>query len=407
MPVIGNSSKPTSYWWAESNPNQYAEKLTMPEDGDITRLGQWLGGWNGTVRTKLCIWDASGVLLGQSAQFTVANKGAPSSGNVDKYEADLTSPVSLSSGDEFFVGFSHDPSDAHQVSGGSSGSGTHYTRNRGTWPGDLTGYTTVNRRVGSYVADYTPSGGGGGGGGGFPTADTQKAAAASSTTWTATYPTNIVAGDLILFIANVGAGATFSASGFTSLLDAGAGGSGFAHLKMLGKIAAGGESGTFSVTLSTARSGEWIAIRIPAASWYGGTLASGSTSNASDGLNAATATNASGNPDPPSETPAWGDAENIWIAVLAGYRGAAGWSVSSAPSGFGDLTTQFESSGITGLAIADEVLDATAVDPGTFTPSATLDNGVAATIAIRPPASSYANGIYILRSGVWEAVVTV
>jgi hypothetical protein len=405
MPTIGSSSKPTHYWWAfgVSSTNQEAELLTMPEDGTINTLGQWIGGWNTTCRTKLCIWDSSGALLGQSAQFTVADKGDGADGNVDLYTADLTAGVHLSAGDTFFVGFSRNPADKHQVSGGNAGSGPHYDNTKASWPDVLSGATTVARRIGSYVADYTPESGGGGGGGStgaYPTADSKSGTPASSTSWTVTYPSSISAGDLILVAATVSNDTTMSASGFTLLLDVGSGAS-IAHLKVLGKVAAGGESGTFTLTLGTARAGEWQAIHIPAASWYGGALSAGSTINASTGFNAATSSSGSGNADPPSLTPAWGDGDNIWLAMLAVF-GSSGIAISGAPSGFGDLATVYAAAATHGNAIADELLDATSLDPATFTVSPAPGNSVAATIAIRPNAP--ANGIYIYRSGAWTLV---
>lgn len=157
MPTIGTTTKPSNFWWAfANNTNQHSEKLTMPETGRIVSVGQWVGGWNDAPRTRLCIWDSAGVLLAQSAEFNVANEGAAGNGNVSLYvQALLTQPLIIA-GQQFHVGFSRNPADAHQISGGAGGSGPHYERARNPWPGSMDAATSVDRRIGSYVADYQP-----------------------------------------------------------------------------------------------------------------------------------------------------------------------------------------------------------------------------------------------------------
>jgi hypothetical protein len=156
MPTIGFTTKPTHFWFAfgASSTNQQAESLTTFERSRILTLGQWMAGWNSTVRTRLCLWAADGTLLGQSAQFTVADRGAPTDGNVVLYTADLETPVDLANGTTFFAGFARHPSDPHQVSGDNAGTGPHYDRTRATWPGSMAGASSADRRIGSYVANY-------------------------------------------------------------------------------------------------------------------------------------------------------------------------------------------------------------------------------------------------------------
>lgn len=163
MTTIGTTSKPSFGYHAyggSSYPNQEAELLTMPSRGTIVTLGAWIGGWAATCRAKLALWDADGNLIGSSAQFTVANEGAAAEGHVSLYEVDLATPVDLSNGADFYVGFARHPDDAHQVSTGGNGTGPHYEdKSGGTWPNDFDAAggdkSSVVRRIGCYVADFT------------------------------------------------------------------------------------------------------------------------------------------------------------------------------------------------------------------------------------------------------------
>jgi hypothetical protein len=163
MPTIGTPAKPGGGWHSyqgSSYPNQEAEKLQMPARGRILEVGAWVGGWSGTCRVRLCIWDGSSkALLGQSNQITVANEGAggPAGSNVALYTGPLIAPVEIGKGFDFYVGFARDPSDGHQVSEGASGTGPHFESRSGpTWPADLdhNPLTQETRRIGAYVANW-------------------------------------------------------------------------------------------------------------------------------------------------------------------------------------------------------------------------------------------------------------
>lgn len=167
MPTIGTTTKPSGGWHAfagSSQVQQEAELLTAPAHIDVLELAGWIGGWNGTCRVKLCLWDSLGSLLGESAQITVANEGAggPAGSNVQLYTAALLVPVRLAAGALFFAGFDRHASDGHQISVGGAGSGSHYEGRHGgssaPWPGDLGaasgGPDVQDRRAGQYVSNY-------------------------------------------------------------------------------------------------------------------------------------------------------------------------------------------------------------------------------------------------------------
>ena len=163
--TIGNGTKPSSTYHAfggSSQVNQEAEPLTMPRRGRILEVGAWIGGWSDSPRVRLCIWSASGALLGQSAQITVANEGGAAAGNVALYTELLLAPVQLNRGDAFYAGFARHVDDAHQVSVGATSSGPHvHGRSGAVWPNDFGNASggigpDIARRIGAYVADYLP-----------------------------------------------------------------------------------------------------------------------------------------------------------------------------------------------------------------------------------------------------------
>jgi hypothetical protein len=160
VPELGNSAKPSSGWHALGGSSQASievEKLTAPGRIRITSVGVWAGGWAGSCRAHLGIWSAAGALLGQSAEVSFANEGAggPAGGNVARYVAAIA-PVELDAGAVFYVGFNRHPNDSHQVSGGPT-STEHFEDQVGvsSWPTpSISSPSTVQRRIGAYVADY-------------------------------------------------------------------------------------------------------------------------------------------------------------------------------------------------------------------------------------------------------------
>ncbi len=154
MPSIGNSAKPNdtaTEAWA-STYNQAAELFEMPERGRITRLGGWFAGKNSNARVRLVVWDSVTLaVLGQSAQFTAV--GRPwAAGNVDRYEADLITPVELDEGVEFYVGLSRHADDAHQFTGRTTGA--HIDDTAGLFPGPLTGFDSGGHGFGDYSVGF-------------------------------------------------------------------------------------------------------------------------------------------------------------------------------------------------------------------------------------------------------------
>lgn len=249
----------------------------------------------------------------------------------------------------------------------------------------------------------------------FPTvadADTKTGAVGTnSTSWTITYCTNIAAGDLLLLLAAIdrATASQMVAGGWTVLLDVAGGTAGNpVSLQVLGRVAVGTETGTFTATIGASEQGAWTMLRIPSASWYGGVLSAGTSSNASTGVAAATNASTGGStnaPDPPSLTPAWGAADDLWIAFAAhdlGIISPGNVIVTAGPASYTDFSSlEAGTSGGAGYGIARRALNAASENPGTFTQS--TGSGVAtATIAIRPTtaASSGTGGVTWRRASV-------
>jgi hypothetical protein len=165
--TIGDPSKPSGGWHAfqgSSQVQQEAERLSTPARGAISRLGAWIGGWSGSCRVYLCLWDGSGGLLASVGPITVASTGAGGAGQVANYEADLATPVVLARDADFYVGFDRHNSDGHQVSEAGPGTYDHFEGRHGgtiaSWPAGLGAASgspsNAARRIGMYVATFTP-----------------------------------------------------------------------------------------------------------------------------------------------------------------------------------------------------------------------------------------------------------
>jgi len=216
----------------------------------------------------------------------------------------------------------------------------------------------------------------------FPTisdSDTKSGTVgANSTSWTITYPTNIAAGDLLLLFFGADGTATFSATGFTNVgnLQASA-----VTVFLLAKVAAGTETGTFTATVDAAEQGGWRIFRIPAASWFGGTLNVNPTESNGLATFGESSGSPSANPNPAALNPAnWGTEDTLWIAAI-------GVDTSRTISVFplADRNTSDVSGGAGGatLGLCTTASTVASLDPGTFTISAS-DDWAALTVAVRP-----------------------
>ena len=216
----------------------------------------------------------------------------------------------------------------------------------------------------------------------FPTRQTADDKSGSvtvgTTSWTFTYPTNLVAGDLIIAImgrpSTTGGNPTFPAgfvvanSSLTRQLD-------FAK-----KLSDGTETGNFTVTISSNNTGGWIVFRITG---WGGTLGTTFDNTAGTCGDVARATSASGTsttPDPPSLDPAsWGTEDTLWIASC--MCAAAAGNPTAFPTSY--------STGVraNGCGAADRQLNASSEDPSTFSQASSLA-WLASTIGVKPITAS-------------------
>ncbi len=203
------------------------------------------------------------------------------------------------------------------------------------------------------------------------TADTQSGSQTSdSTSWSLTYPTNIVRGDLLLAVQtnDGGAGATWPAD--WQPVAAGSSPGPASRTNCAVKSALGTETGNFTVTLSVAEQGVWVVYRIT--SWYGcvGSINFGGGWNISvGGADTAEGGAAQGTSTAPNSTTinpgAWGANDVMWVAVC-GFDGAA--VATGFPSGYSNTLAQ-SSGGAEGAghAIAFKTGNAATDDPGAFT----------------------------------------
>ncbi len=199
---------------------------------------------------------------------------------------------------------------------------------------------------------------------------------ASGTSIDVPYPASVAAGDrLQILVVFDGAGDAPTATGFTAIA------SPRAHstadnggLYVLEKVAAGGESGTVTVTITGGlESIAGVMLRWPAASIDAGTA----TAVAENSPASSTAA-----PDPPSLTVPWGSEDNRFLAI-AGWDG--GRTLATYPTSYADTQGNEDSDTATsgfGLAWASRALTTATENPGTFGISAS-DQWATVTLSVR------------------------
>lgn len=215
----------------------------------------------------------------------------------------------------------------------------------------------------------------------FPSAGTPVATSfdTSVTSMAVNMPATVTSGDLLIALVEVrNAGTWTKPTGWSDISTVSqAGGGSVGKLNGFYKIADGTEGGgTATWTASTGTSAIWQVIRVT--SWHGTTAPEGATASGD-------ATNA----NPPSLTPSWGAADDLWIAVAANAATGETTGFTAAPTNYTGLQSNGASTGgaTCNVATATRQLNATSEDPGTFTPSSNRF-WAAATIAVRPAASS-------------------
>ncbi len=112
-----------NFWVSnQGSNNQYGFLVQNVPAGVISALDVYMAGNGGTCRTILCLWDSSGNLLAQSAQFTAAAGSGGVNGQALQ-RATLTTPYRASTTADYYVGFWRNGSDGAEWSY-QSGSGT-------------------------------------------------------------------------------------------------------------------------------------------------------------------------------------------------------------------------------------------------------------------------------------------
>src|SRR3972149_3604995 len=213
-------------------------------------------------------------------------------------------------------------------------------------------------------------------------ADTQSGLqSTNSTSWTLTYPTNLVSGDLILaFVATDGVAVPTWPSGWRAEDR----GSGDNELYWAKKLSDGTETGNFTLTLDATQQGCWRVLRITG--WQGtlGTVWDNITNGGAviaPRLNPNIGTDTA--PDSPSLDPAnWGVEDTLWFAIASSDHGNT--TYTGFPTGWTNTSAQ-ESGGANGAALGTARLERAlaSIDPGVFTTDASEGWG-AITLAIRP-----------------------
>lgn len=208
-----------------------------------------------------------------------------------------------------------------------------------------------------------------------------------SASWTLTYPTHVVADDLLLAVA----GRTVAGTPGWGTWPGGWVSDGWFPTNTVMIIAAkkkatGAESGTFTVTMPVACQGAWRIFRIPKATWYGalGTdFDPFETTSGSVPAQSASSGSPVTNPNPANlNPPTWDVANTLWIVACAVDNGEP---ITEWPSDMPDHRTQIGNGNANGatLAACTCELRGASLDPDVFT-LAVAQSYAALTIAVRP-----------------------
>jgi len=165
VPRIGSAAAPDLAQWRQGAlRQQLAQRLTMPEDGQITSVGAWLRGVSGygSIAFRLVVWAWDGSVsgtnrvLGQSAQLS-ASAAAFAIGSLEKRTAALESPVELAAGSQFLVGISSDTAGGTACQWGLATGGTHYAKDLQTanaWPAKMSNCYSESESLSAWVENY-------------------------------------------------------------------------------------------------------------------------------------------------------------------------------------------------------------------------------------------------------------
>lgn len=140
--------------------NQYGCLVASVPAGIVTALDVYMDGSGGTCRTILCLWNSSGTLLAQTAQFT-ASAGSGGVNGQTLHHATLTAPLLISAG-SYYVGFWRNPADSAEWSY-QSGSGTIHPQAPGggvtnvASPGNLSFANSTTGTMTAYL-EWQPNG---------------------------------------------------------------------------------------------------------------------------------------------------------------------------------------------------------------------------------------------------------
>ncbi|TIW95948.1 hypothetical protein [Mesorhizobium sp.] len=180
----------------------------------------------------------------------------------------------------------------------------------------------------------------------------------NTTSSTVTFPTGFVAGELLLlWFASDNLITPTTPSGWTSLYTASNGGIRFTGYY---KQATGSEGASMVVSHGSCQTA-WGCLHV-----------TGQTSSVPEATSVGASSSA---PNPPSLTPSWGSASDLWFAAAAQW----GFSITAGPAGYTNVINKAK--GTNNFALRVDYLKATATsqDPAAFTSGGSNSNGASTT----------------------------
>jgi hypothetical protein len=152
--TFGNTSVSFNQFYQNvGSNNQVGTRCQATQDGTITDLTVYMAGDGSGAETVLCVWDDSGNLLAQTAPFT-SSVGSFSVGGQANQTAKLLTPLQVTNGTFYYLGFWRKPTHTVDYSTRTGSGTTHKQGSNASAPTSLntTTVTEVMQAFATYAA---------------------------------------------------------------------------------------------------------------------------------------------------------------------------------------------------------------------------------------------------------------
>ena len=160
MSTIGNTGTPYQRfaYYLNNVTDTMAIQVTMPVAGTITSVSAYFAGHGQTITARTCVWNASRVLVAQSADLSVGS-GTGGLGGQSFQTGTMTSAYAAANGEVLYIGFWRHANQSHEWTEQNGSTEFQYASLSNTNPPSGQTWGTASGNP-SFYATYTTGGGG-------------------------------------------------------------------------------------------------------------------------------------------------------------------------------------------------------------------------------------------------------